>query len=227
MKCPHCLVVVHVEPILRWTGEPQDSEGNWQSERYICPNSKCAKSFIDLACYETTVTGTYLQKRIHVYPKGTGRPPVPAEVPADFAEDYNEACAVLHDSPKASAALSRRCLQHILREVAGVKHATLFDEIDEVLESNQLPSYLAKVIDGVRNTGNFAAHPIKSKSTGEVVPVEPGEAEWNLDTLEGLFDFYFVQPAIMQTKRAVLDKKLQDAGKQPMKQPQEEEQAEE
>ncbi len=40
-------------------------------------------------------------------------------------------------------------------------------------------------IDAVRVIGNFAAHPIKSKSTGEIVDVEPGEAEWNLNTLEG------------------------------------------
>ena len=31
---------------------------------------------------------------------------------------------------------------------------------------------------------NFAAHPIKSMHTGEVIEVEPGEAEWLLDTLE-------------------------------------------
>jgi len=35
--------------------------------------------------------------------------------------------------------------------------------------------------------------------------------------LEGLFDFYFVQPAISERKRAALDKKLADAGKPPMK----------
>jgi hypothetical protein len=29
----------------------------------------------------------------------------------------------------------------------------------------------------VRTIGNFAAHPIKSTSTGTIVDVEPGEAE--------------------------------------------------
>jgi hypothetical protein len=74
------------------------------------------------------------------------------------------------------------------------------------------------VIDAVRNTGNFAAHPNKSKSTGEIVPVEPQEAEWNLDVLEALFDFYYVQPAKVAERRAALDQKLADAGKPPMKQ---------
>jgi hypothetical protein len=126
---------------------------------------------------------------------------------------------VLADSPKASAALSRRCLQNILRDHAKVKHQDLSKEIDEVLASKQLPSHLANDIDAVRNYGNFAAHPIKSTKTGEIVEVEPGEAEWNLDVLEGLFDFYFVGPAESKKKREALEKKLADAGKPALKKP--------
>lgn len=47
--------------------------------------------------------------------------------------------------------------------------------------------------------------------------VEPGEAEWLLDVLEGLFDFYFVQPANAQRKRDALNEKLKAAGKPGMK----------
>jgi hypothetical protein len=43
------------------------------------------------------------------------------------------------------------------------------------------------------------------------------EAEWNLDVLEALFDFYFVLPAVVKKKRAALDQKLKEAGKEPMK----------
>ena len=42
---------------------------------------------------------------------------------------------------------------------------------------------------------------------------EPGEAEWNLDVLEALFDFYFVQPAIASRRKQDLNRKLQDAGR--------------
>jgi hypothetical protein len=79
---------------------------------------------------------------------------------------------VLNASPKASAALSRRCLQLLLREKAGVKASDLSREIDEAMP--QLPPYLAGAIDAVRNVGNFAAHPMKSKSTGEIVGVDQG-----------------------------------------------------
>jgi hypothetical protein len=142
---------------------------------------------------------------------------VPREVPPEFADDYKEACAVLSDSPKASAALSRRCLQHILRAKAGVKAGDLVKEIEQVIASNMLPTDLAEAVDAIRNIGNFAAHPAKDKSTGEIVDVEEGEAEWCLDVLEQLFDFYFVRPALLQRKKDELNKKLAAIGKPPMK----------
>jgi len=165
----------------------------------------------------------YLQDRnpdrveLLVYPRSAQRPPVPPSVPKGLGADYREACLVLADSPKASAALSRRCLQIILREQGGSKAYNLAEAIDEVLEQKALPSYLGDAIDAVRNLGNFAAHPMKSTNTGEILDVEPGEAEWLLDTLEGLFDFYFVQPALLQRKKDALNAKLKDAGKPQLK----------
>jgi hypothetical protein len=156
-------------------------------------------------------------KVFFVHPKSSSRPPCPPEVPNKFAEDYIEACLVISDSPKASAALSRRCLQNILREVAKVKPGNLSNEIQQVIDSGNLPSHIVDAIDAVRNIGNFATHPLKSEKTGEILPVEPMEAEWNLDVLEALFDFYFVQPAVVRKKRAALDQKLKEAGKKPMK----------
>ena len=151
------------------------------------------------------------------YAKATARP-VPPEVEASFTNDFNEACLVIGDSEKASAALSRRCLQKLLIEKAGAKEkAALDSQIQEVIDSGTLPSYLTEAIDAIRNIGNFALHPIKSTHTGAVIEVETGEAEWLLDTLEGLFDFYFVQPAILRKKRAALDKKLEEAGKSKLK----------
>ncbi|MBA7497829.1 hypothetical protein ES704_00561 [subsurface metagenome] len=97
-----------------------------------------------------------------VRPNGISRPPCPSEVTKKFAEDYTKACLVIADSPKASAALNRRCLQNILLEVAGVKHDNLHNEIQEVIDKGTLPTYIVEVIDAVRNIGNFAAHPFKS-----------------------------------------------------------------
>jgi len=222
MKCPHCIIEVNPDFQERYLG--LDNEGHWSIFTMYCPNPKCKKLIIDLASGEPRknphgqVVG--LQKfnsRISVKPLTSSRPPVPGEVDERFASDYKEACLILTFSPKASAALSRRCLQNILREKAGVKHSDLSKEIQQVIDNNTLPSHLAESIDAIRNIGNFAAHPIKSSSTGEIVEVEVGEAEWILDVLESLFDFYFVQPAILKAKRDALNKKLSDAGKPPMK----------
>src|SRR5437870_571960 len=84
---------------------------------------------------------------------------------------------------KASAALSRRCLQHILREAAGVKPRNLADEIEQTIQAG-IPGCLSEALDAVRVIGNLAAHPTKSQQTGSVLAVEPQEAEWSLDTLD-------------------------------------------
>ena len=130
-----------------------------------------------------------------VFPRIPPRGPAPPEVPAEFTEDYGEACLILADSAKASAALSRRCLQHILREKASVKHGTLFSEIQEVINSNTLPAHITDILDVPRKLGNVAAHPIKESNSGTIVDVEPWEAEWCLEVIEALYDHYFVMPA--------------------------------
>jgi hypothetical protein len=218
MKCPHCLVEFHDNPEI--TRIDKDVDGEWGIIKQVCPS--CKRLVIKLVEGEWfTQNMAWRLRKVNssrlIRPKIANRTPVPQEVPNEFSRDYIESCLVFTDSPKASAALSRRCLQHILREKAGVKKDDLANEIQQVIDSKQLPSHLAESPDAIRNIGAFAAHPIKSKSTGEIVEVEPGEADWNLDVIESLFDFYFVQPEILKRKRAALDKKLADAGKPPMK----------
>jgi hypothetical protein len=145
--------------------------------------------------------------RLMVKPSfGCGRPPCPPEVPKEFAEDYNDACNVLPISPKASAALSRRCLQHILRKKAGVKHGKLKKEITDAIEKENFASYITKVIDAPRKLGNLSAHP-DYDDEGMIIDVEPSEAEWVLDIIEMLLDHYFVKPAEANRRVEELNKK--------------------
>jgi len=224
MKCPHCLV--QINPNFREVYLGPDKESYWSIFTMNCPNVACGKMIIDLASGDPhknkhgQIIGNGLIKQFQrqtIRPFSSSRPPVPPEVDSIFAHDYNEACLILTLSPKASAALSRRCLQNILREKAGVKKGDLANEIQQVIDSKNLPSHLSESIDAVRNIGNFAAHPLKSTASGKIIEVEAGEAEWLLDVLEALFDFYFVQPAIMKAKKDALNKKLADIGKPPMK----------
>jgi uncharacterized protein DUF4145 len=79
-----------------------------------------------------------------------------------------------------------------------------------------LPSSVAANLDAVRHIGNFAAHPTKSVNTGEIIDVEEGEAEWNLDVVEALMDIYYVQPVRAADRMAALNTKLAEAGKKPI-----------
>lgn len=77
--------------------------------------------------------------------------------------------------------------------------------------------YIAEVVDSVRAVGSFAAHPIKSTSTGDVIDVEPGEVDICFEVLEAMFDFYSGVSARVAAKKAALNAKLQNAGKPPLK----------
>jgi predicted RNA-binding Zn-ribbon protein involved in translation (DUF1610 family) len=116
MKCPHCGIAFHD----RWDSRKLNSVTSpfsmWTAKITLCP--KCGKYTINLieeldpgepgALWRTLQT-------LRVYPTNTFRNPTPKEVPEHIKEDYEEACKVLPISEKASAALSRRCLQAILQ----------------------------------------------------------------------------------------------------------------
>jgi len=230
MKCPHCLENFFecwfYNKFKDWEWI-EDKESVWGMRFCKCP--KCEKIIIQLGKISKTCIkpSKNLSNRpqlhpnfynwVLIRPKAVSRTPLPPEVPPEFANDYNEACLILVDSPKASAALSRRCLQNLLREKAKTTKKNLSDQIQEVIDSKKLPFFLSEDLDAVRNIGNFAAHPIKNKITGEIIEVEPGEADWNLDILEELFNFYFVQPELSKKKRQKLNQKLKKAGKPPIK----------
>jgi hypothetical protein len=118
----------------------------------------------------------------------------------------------------AAAALSRRVLQAILRDpnaanIRGKKD--LYSEIDEYLSGNP-PSHIAEHLHTLRDLGNFAAHPLKDVSTDKIVDVDPDEAEWTLDVVASLFDFYYVQPVRAQLRKQRLNQKRQSVGKHPI-----------
>ena len=219
MECPHCTVSIHPAFVVTNLNSTGGDNSQWQARAMFCPSCKRAIIFLTDGVFGRaggSVTWFERGQLFLAYPKSALRPKAPKEVPSDIAEDYNEACLVFGDSPKASAALSRRCLQAILRS-QNFNQKDLAPAIQAALDSNTLPSSIAENLDAVRNIGNFAAHPTKDTSSGSVVPVEPDEAEWNLDVLESLFDLYFVQPAIAKAKRDALNAKLTAAGKPPMK----------
>jgi hypothetical protein len=221
LKCPHCQTTFSDH----WANVAvtEDPDGSWWVRKTTCSEKpRCGRAVLVLdrvypAGTDSKGNVLYSHETTTIHPRTGGRAAPAPEVPADYVGDYVEACRVLIDSPQASAALSRRVLQHLIRKQAKIKGRDLADEIQKLIDGSALPGYIAEQVDSCRQFGNFAAHPVEDKMTGAIVPVEPGEAEWALDTLEALFDFYFVQPAIIARRRAETNRKLADAGKPPMK----------
>lgn len=222
MECPYCGVHFHEEYKEDYIDE--DTESQWGVRSCICPSCGKLTMFIIRGVYETYGEQTYdinweLELEIEqkmIKPQFRNVVDIPGEVPEELSGLYKEACLTLNVSPKASAALSRRCLQHLLRDYAEVKKSSLYNEIQEVIDKNELPSYLKNSIDAIRNIGNYAAHPNKSQNTGEIIDVEPGEAEWSIDVLRELFEFYFVRPKNIKKRRQKLNEKLEEMGKNKM-----------
>lgn len=148
MKCPHCSITFH---------------DAWKRGPVLGTQSRAIGSTVCPSCDGLIVQYYDGWNYRLIDPLGANRGPVPAEVPTGIAKDYEEACNVLPVSAKASAALSRRCLQAILR-ANGYKAKDLATEVDLLLaetdSTKAIPQALRTVIDGIRNFGNFSAHPI-------------------------------------------------------------------
>ncbi len=225
MKCPHCLESFFIAgrvnnaissasnlQILFYIGA--DVDGNWWLEKTTCP--ACTRYILVLILSEGSVQTSLgisepsgFGHKQPVHPKSSNRPPIPSEVPEEYAADYREACLVIADSPKASAALSRRCLQHLLRDKMQISGNTLNQEIEKAIEQANLPSSVTDLLHPLRELGNTAAHPINHLTTGEILDIEPWEAEFCLEVIEGLYDFLFVAPARTAERLKRLDQKTQ------------------
>jgi len=138
-----------------------------------------------------------------LWPRFPTAAPVHESVPEYIRVDFAEATACLAVSHKASAALSRRCMQSVLH-AHGFKAGTLRQEIEDALPS--LPAYIQDSMHDIRRLGNLGAHP-KSDDAGSIVDVEEHEARWMLLVVEQLFDHYYTRPAVAAKQRAALNAK--------------------
>lgn len=205
MKCPHCQTGFKEKWKEKKIGSNDSTD--WKVKSVFCPT--CDKIIVKLVDTSSILfLGEISHHEIVVYPKKTPQVTLDPIIDKKFADDYNEASIILDLSPKASAALSRRCLQNLLIEKANVKPDSLSKQIQEVLDSKQLPQTLADDVDEIRKIGNFAAHPTKSKHTGVILDVDEGEAEWSLEILKELFDHYIVNPSNSAQRKKKLAKKL-------------------
>lgn len=113
----------------------------------------------------------------------------PDYIPQTIRSDYEEAHAILNLSPKASATLSRRCLQGMIRDFWGISKARLVDEIDALIDL--VDSNTSEVLNAIRKIANIGAHP--ERNINIIVDIEPNEAHKLLMFIESLMQKWYIE----------------------------------
>ena len=159
----------------------------------VCPNPDCKKITLKAWLHERVAdqygnakTGKML-KYWPLIPSSNAKP-FPGFIPGAIINDYNEACAIKDLSPKASATLSRRCLQGILRDFWNAKSGRLVDEIDEI--KDEVDPLTWEAIDSVRGIGNIGAH--MGKDINLIIDVDPQEAQLLIGLIEILMKDWYI-----------------------------------
>lgn len=148
---------------------------------YQCPNCDSFTVFAEGVGEAVKDINTIIK------PKSSARQ-FPEYVPQQIRNDYEEACAILHLSPKASATLSRRCLQGMIRDFWGITKGTLNAEINAL--KDQIPADLWTAIDSLRQLGNIGAH--MEKDTSVIVDIDPDEAQRLVSLIELLIKEWYI-----------------------------------
>lgn len=197
--CPHCDRAVTITSERRSVNSHElfidnsDGRRSLQTVFTVCPNPDCRKLSLAASLWEVEpVPGdmsrrTKIVKRWPLIPESSSKQ-FPDYIPETIRNDYHEACLIRDLSPKASATLSRRCLQGILRDFWKVKPARLVDEIEEIRPKVDEITWTA--ITAVRKLGNIGAH--MEKDINLIIDVEPEEAGQLISLVETLLQEWYV-----------------------------------
>jgi len=176
-----------------------------------CPNDNCKEYTIEaelcITHEKVNNLGRYyvtanLDKKLgswQLKPQSSARP-FPDYIPQAIREDYQEACLIKDLSPKASATLSRRCLQGMIRDFFFIKHGTLDSEIKAI--KNEINAETFDSIDAVRKVGNIGAH--MENDINLIIPIEPEEATMLIELIEFLMTEWYINKHERQQKNNAL-----------------------
>lgn len=177
----------------------KDGDRKFTTQLIVCPNQNCRNFALKIAMSEYMYqdqgpgrgfwkTGKLL-RTWNLIPSSNAKV-FPDYIPKAIRDDYEEACLIRDLSPKASATLSRRCLQGMIRNFWGIQKPRLIDEV-EALKDKIDPETWAS-IDAVRTVGNIGAH--MEKDINVIVDVEPNEAQLLIGLIEMLIkDWYLAK----------------------------------
>lgn len=196
-NCPFCGITLPVTDDTHQVNYPSFSNGTGHGysingayttndcisiDMYKCPECKNISVIASSLC-----KGFKKPFRVLVNPTSSAKQ-YPDYIPKAIRDDYEEAYSIVNLSPKASATLSRRCLQGMIRDFWNIKKSKLADAINEL--QNKVTSSQWKAIDSVRKIGNIGAHMESDINT--IVEVDSGEAEKLLKLIELLIDKWYI-----------------------------------
>lgn len=159
-----------------------DDQDELSVKHYKCPN--CEEKSIQIEGIGEEVKGT----KISVRPRSLAKK-FPEYIPKALRNDYEEAYLILDLSPRASATLSRRCLQGMIRDywkVSGKNN--LYQEIIAI--QDKVSPEVSRVLKGLKDLGNIGAH--MEKDINLIIDIDSGEAEKLLTLIEYLFKEWYI-----------------------------------
>lgn len=193
--CPYCNMIMSISPETQHVQTPsfehythpelyqaEYNDSCLQLTFYKCPN--CGQ-------YTITANGTGDKvkdiKNLHIRPQSFAKQ-FPKYIPETIRQDYEEACAIVNLSPKASATLSRRCLQGMIRDFWKISKSSLYEEITAL--NGKIPVDLWDSINSLRQLGNIGAH--MEKDTNIIIDIEPNEASALIQLIEHLMKEWYI-----------------------------------
>lgn len=173
----------------------------------VCPNPDCQKFQYEVQLFDASypesggglrITDQNNYKEWRLVPSSCAKV-YPDYIPVAIRQDYEEACLIMDTSPKASATLSRRCLQGMIRDFWEVRKSRLVDEIDAI--KDKVDPLTWEAIDAVRKIGNIGAH--MERDINVIIDVDSEEAHLLIGLIETLIkDWYITR---FERKKALED----------------------
>lgn len=153
----------------------QHKENEIFVEYMICPY--CEKTSIFLYDH-------YHGRNVQVYPLANVKQ-FSNNVPENIYRDYTEAKSTLDLSPRASAALSRRCLQAMIHNRWNIDLGNLCNEINNI-PPEKITQIERDALNAIRKIGNIGAHP------DEIVDIDLQDAELMVSIIEIFLQKWYV-----------------------------------
>ncbi len=193
-KCPFCSMIIPLTPDTQSVRHPSfvssddvhyyggESKSHLELSFIHCPN--CGEYTISAKGKGSAVDDV----DITIRPQSMAYK-FPDYIPQAIRSDYEEACSIVNLSPKASATLSRRCLQGMIRDFFQISKGSLFEEINAIKDKISTEQWA--VLDGLRRIGNIGAH--MEKDINLIVDIEPDEAQKLIKLIELLLQQWYIE----------------------------------